>query len=61
MIYYLDHPTHGVHICYTEDAVTELKKSGWVLRGEKTGTAKAETQTSVPVKNKGGRPRKVVQ
>ena len=62
MIYYLDHPHHGVHIAYTEEDVKDLEKVGWVLRGSKTGAVQeAPTQTGVPKKNKGGRPRKVVQ
>lgn len=51
MPYYLDHPEHGAHVCYTPEDVEEHKKIGWVLREEKQ-----QIQTVQPKKR--GRPRK---
>ena len=59
MIYYLDHPQHGVGIEYDEAGVKRREALGWVLRGEKAAVPQPE-QTVIK-KNKGGRPRKVVQ
>ena len=58
MIYYLDHPKHGTHICYDTAEVERCEKNGWVLR--KTNAAVPQTEAA-PKKNKGGRPRKVIQ
>ena len=31
-IYYLDHPEHGTHVCYSESDVKIAEKNGWILR-----------------------------
>ena len=36
MPYYMQHPEHGVHICYTPEDVEAHKAIGWVMRDENT-------------------------
>lgn len=55
MPYWLDHPEHGTHICYTPEDVEEHKKLGWIPREEKPKEAPRETLT---LPKKRGRPPK---
>lgn len=50
--YYLDHPEHGSHICYTPEDVEAHKAVGWVLREDKP----AKVQADEP-KKRGRKPR----
>lgn len=42
MPYYLTHPDHGVHICYTPEDVEAHKRIGWVPLEETKPEAKPE-------------------
>lgn len=34
MPYYLTHPNHGTHVCYTMEDVDKHRKEGWVPKEE---------------------------
>ncbi len=55
MAYYLTHPEHGIHICYTLEDVEKHKQIGWVpvVKPEKP------TETLTLPKRGPGRPKKV--
>lgn len=54
MPFYMDHPEHGTHICYTPEDVSNHEKIGWVLRDDKPKPAPIQE----PEKRRPGRPRK---
>lgn len=53
MPYFLDHPDHGAHVCYTPEDVEAHKKLGWIPREEKIKEVPRET-----LPKKRGRPPK---
>lgn len=52
MPYYLTHPEHGVHICYTLEDVEEHKQIGWTEK-----PAISEPNTIQQERKKPGRPK----
>lgn len=53
MPYYMQHPEHGVHICYTPEDVDAHKAIGWVPQEE------AKAKQAEPERKKPGRKPKV--
>ena len=54
MPYYLTHPEHGVHICYTLEDVEAHKQIGWI---EKTELKEQVENVVVEERKKPGRPK----
>lgn len=54
MPYYMKHPEHGVHICYSPEDVEAHKAIGWALVDE----AKPAIQEQKPRKKPGRKPKK---
>jgi hypothetical protein len=46
MPFYMDHPEHGAHICYTPEDVSVHEKSGWRLRAGETQKPATEPKKS---------------
>lgn len=57
MPYYLTHPEHGTHICYTLEDVEAHKAIGWSDKSEETQEPQQEPQKATVKKT--GRPPKV--
>lgn len=56
MPYYISHPQHGNHVCYTPEDFKAHAAVGWVLREGMAQDAKTETKPPEP-KRRGRKPK----